>query len=198
MAIVLVMLGLLATIAVPRFLAARSRALQAEARHTLKSWAQAQHAYYKETRSYEENIRAIGFTVERGNRYAYYFSSGPFFCEHRDTATLPPNTQPVDCIAVDRYAHGMDQPDLPVPMRFRVTHLGPGDASDDPGISGPCPGCNISAFAVSQLDEDLQDVDTWYIATEDVRVSGTCGAERGDLVPANTPLNSYDDLECGF
>ncbi|WP_257455161.1 type IV pilin protein [Archangium lipolyticum] len=198
-ALVLVMLGLLAAIAVPRFLAARSRALQTEARHNLKSWAQAQHAYHQETNGYTQDIRTLGFTVERGNRYAYYFGDDSK-CELRETATLPPMTGSVECIGVDVYVHGLDRNDSkPAPRRFKVIHLGPGDATNVPGISGPCPGCNTDAVAVGQLDDEPHGVDTWYIATENVSIdsaSDICGTERGDVVPAKTPINTYDDIEC--
>ncbi|PTL78154.1 type IV pilin protein [Vitiosangium sp. GDMCC 1.1324] len=194
-AIVLVMLGLLAVIAVPRFLSARSHAHQAEVRQNLKAWSQAQRSFYQEEARYEENIRTLGFTIERGNRYAYFFGSW-LNCELRDTATpTVPDSGTVDCITVDRYVHGPDWAQLPVWPRFKATHTGPGAAPIDPGLGGSCPDCNISAIATGEIDGDLADVDTWYVSTGDAELSRTCGTEKTS-VQAGKPFNVYDDIEC--
>jgi len=57
-AIVLVMLGLLSAVALPRFLSSRARAHQAEARSNLKSWILAQRSFYEENARYEEEVGA--------------------------------------------------------------------------------------------------------------------------------------------
>jgi type IV pilus assembly protein PilA len=193
-AIVLVMSGLLATIAIPRFLAARSRAHQAEVRQNLKSRVMAQRALYQEKARYEGDLRALGFTIERGNRYAYYFDLIPE-CELRDTEAPVTHSAAVRCIAVDRYAHGFDRPSFPAWPLFGVQHTGQGDAPGFPGLGGPCPGCNISAIAVGDIDDEPSGQDSWYVSTANAEVSGRCGAERGS-VQAGTPINVYDDVEC--
>jgi type IV pilus assembly protein PilA len=201
-AVVLVMLGLLSAIAVPRFLSSRARAHQAEARSTLKSWYLTQRSHYEEKAYYAEDLRQLGFTVERGNRYAYYFGRSTS-CEIRDTEVVPPPPprRMVTCVAVDRYAHGMNTPALPLwwPFTFEVlgiTHTGEGLAPANPGLSyagPPDPRMNISALAVGDIDDDVLGVDTWYVSSADASASLECGDSKKHL-EAGTPLNYFDDV----
>jgi len=205
-AIVLVMLGLLSAVALPRFLSSRTRAHQAEARSNLKSWILAQRSFYEENARYEEDIRELGFTVERGNRYTYYFGRLPFFyCETRDTAVAvvpqPPPGWSVDCITRDRYEHGMNSLDKPLWWPFMgrtvgITHTGEGYAPSNPGVTnsrmGWTPEGNISALAVANIDDDAA-VDTWYVSSADASVSLKCGDSKEHL-EAGTPINYFDDV----
>ncbi|HZH75086.1 MAG TPA: hypothetical protein VEY88_03575 [Archangium sp.] len=201
-AIVLVMLGLLSAVALPRFLSSRARAHQAEARSNLKSWILAQRSFYEENARYEEDLNALAFTVERGNRYAYYFSNFAL-CEWRDTeVAVAPQPSPwgLTCIAVDRYQHGSHLPAAPVGMRligaFGTTHTGEGYAPGNPGMSlrrwdGES---NISAVAIGSLDDNFRDMDTWYVSSADASVSVKCGDSKQHL-EAGTPINLYDDID---
>jgi type IV pilus assembly protein PilA len=201
--IVLVMLGLLSAVALPRFLSSRARAHQAEVRGNLKSWILAQRSFYEENARYEEDIRQLGFTVERGNRYAYYFGRGHSYCEMRDTAVaVIPQPSPgwfVDCIAVDRYVHSMST-DKPVwfTKPSDVTHTGEGYAPSYPGVTnsrmGWTPEGNISALAVGNIDQEaIGVVDTWYVSSADASVSPKCGDSKEHL-EAGTPINLFDDV----
>ena len=202
-AVVLVMLGLLSAIAVPRFLSSRARAHQAEVRNNLNSWMFAQRSHYEEKGRYEQDLLKLGFTVERGNRYAYYFGLMPAVCEMRNTAEPvrpPPTTRwPMNCIAADRYVHGDKV--VPVPPWFGMsnpvaTHTGEGFPPGDPGVTNGPEGWtsegNISAFAVGQIDGDPV-MDSWYISSADARISARCGDSKEHL-EAGTPINYFDDV----
>jgi type IV pilus assembly protein PilA len=205
-AVVLVMLGLLSAIAVPRFLSSRARAHQAEVRNNLKEWYLVQRSFYEENARYEMDLRQLGFTVDRGNRYAYYFGfAGLTFCEIRDTeVAVPPRPNPfgMTCIAVDRYEHGKNTPALPAGMLltqgFGITHTGEGFAPGNPGVTnGPegwSPEGNISAVAVGVIAGNGPGTDSWYISSADARVSLKCGESKEHL-EAGTPINTYDDVD---
>jgi len=203
-AVVLVMLGLLSAIAVPRFLSSRARAHQAEVRNNLNSWMHAQRSFYAENARYEMDLRALGFTVERGNRYAYYFGFQGLPCEMRDTeVAVPPRPSHwgTTCIAVDRYEHGMKIPARPA-WFIRpgdITHTGEGFGPGDPGVTNGPEGWtsegNISAVAVGSIDEERTGVvDIWYISSADARVSARCGDSKQHL-EAGTPINYLDDVD---
>ena len=203
--VVLVMLGLLSAIAVPRFLSSRARAHQAEVRNNLNSWMHAQRSYFEEVGRYEQDLHALGFTIDRGNRYAYYFGLMPDPCEKRDTAEAvrpPPNPRrPLTCIEADRYVHGRNTAGRPPWFRRGgddITHTGEGFAPGNPGPTNGPEGWssvgNISAFAVGNIDDEVYGMDTWYISSADSRVSMKCGDSKEHLA-AGTPINYYDDLE---
>jgi Tfp pilus assembly protein PilE len=194
-AVVLVMVGLLSAIAVPRFLSSQARAHQAEVRSNLKAWTLAQRSFYEENARYTENLVELGYTVPRGNRYAYYFRRFPR-CEFRDTAVpTTANPREVNCIAVDRYEHGMQLKPFPSTPIVQVTHTGEGLPPNDPGVTnGPegwSPEGNISALASGHIDEDSILPDSWYVSTADASVSAKCGDSKQHL-EAGTPINVYD------
>ena len=73
---------------------------------------------------------------------------------------------------------------------------GGGDDPKSPGVSGPCPGCNIDAFAVADLDNEKGGLDTWHIGTKDAKLSTPpCGNDEVVIV-AGVPFNTYNDVEC--
>jgi len=185
-------------------LSSRARAHQAEVRNNLNSWMHAQRSYYAENARYEMDFRALGFTVDRGNRYAYYFGFMGLPCEMRDTAVPvrpPPNPgRPMSCIAADRYVHGMTIPARPVWWpTFGITHTGEGFAPGNPGVTNGPEGWtsegNISAIAVGQIDQEaIGVVDSWYISSADAAVSMKCGDSKQHL-EAGTPINYFDDVD---
>lgn len=191
------MVGLLSAIAVPRFLSSQARAHQAEVRSNLKAWTLAQRSFHEENARYTENLLELGYTVPRGNRYAYYFSLFAM-CELRDTAVPTANPWEVNCIAADRYEHGMQLNPLPTTPIVQVTHTGEGLPPNYPGVTrGPAgwsPEGTISALASSHLDEDSLVPDSWYVSTADASGSAKCGDSKQHL-EAGTPINVYDAVE---
>jgi type IV pilus assembly protein PilA len=192
--IVVAIIGILAAIAIPNFMKFQARAKQSEAKSNLRTWFVSERAYLQEKGGYSEFTTTVGFAPERGNRYAYYFSQAQD-CEQRKAAgiTMPKNAT---CITVDEAKFAVVTP-LPayVPVTFSW-NAGNGDDPKSPGISGNCPGCNIDAFAVGDIDSDTRGMDTWHISTKDARVSAPpCGNEEVVII-AGVPFNTFNDVEC--
>jgi type IV pilus assembly protein PilA len=193
--IVVAIIGILAAIAIPNFIKFQARSKQAEAKSNLRSWFTTQRSYLLEKGGYQESHKVIGFSPERGNRYAYYFSLTQS-CEERKadgTVTLPDQA---NCVTVDqaRFPEVNARPAPITPSFTWVSGEGPNPSS--PGLSGSCPGCNIDAFAAANIDNDPSGVDTWHIATKDARVSAPpCGNDEVSLV-AGVPYNTFNDADC--
>jgi len=84
--IVVAIIGILAAIAIPNFIKFQARSKQAEAKANLKALFTAQKAYYQEKDTFSDKIANVGFSPERGNRYAYRLGSGSW--QQRDVATV--------------------------------------------------------------------------------------------------------------
>jgi type IV pilus assembly protein PilA len=193
--IVVAIIGILAAIAIPNFIKFQARSKQAEAKSNLRSWFTTQRAYLLERGSYQESHAVLGFSPERGNRYAYYFSTTQK-CEERKadgSITLPDQA---NCITVDQARfQGLNAKPTAITPSFTWT-TGPGTNPTSPGMGGSCPGCNINAFAVANIDNDPSGLDTWHIATKDAQVSTPpCGNDEVVLV-AGVPYNTFNDADC--
>ncbi|WNG19680.1 type IV pilin protein [Cystobacter fuscus] len=192
--IVVAIIGILAAVAIPNFIKFQARSKQAEAKSNLRTWFVGQRAYQQEKGAYSEFLTTIGFSPERGNRYAYYFAQTQT-CEQRSASgvTLPKDA---NCITVDeaKFNVASAQP-AAMPISFSWNE-GNGDDPKSPGISGSCPGCNIDAFAAGDIDSDSGSVDTWHISTKDAKLStAPCGNDEL-VVIAGVPLNTFSDVEC--
>lgn len=71
----LVIIGVLATIAIPMFLGYRVRASQAEAKANLSAIKVAQSAHYAEANGYTDDLSQIAWRPEGSPRYLYGFTS---------------------------------------------------------------------------------------------------------------------------
>src|SRR5262249_25878109 len=69
--IVVAIIGILAAIAIPNFIKFQARSKQSEAKANLKSLFTAEKSYKQEKDVYTICISKMGFSPERGNRYAY-------------------------------------------------------------------------------------------------------------------------------
>jgi type IV pilus assembly protein PilA len=193
--IVVAIIGILAAIAIPNFAKFQARSRQAEAKSNLRGWFVTQRALMQEKSGYQESHRVIGFSPERGNRYAYYFGATQV-CEERKSDGILTQPEAANCITVDqgRFQTALA---LPAPQKVGFTWAA-GDGADpkSPGLSGACPGCNINAFAVANLDNEPGGLDTWHIATKDAQVSSPpCGNEE-TLAVAGVPYNTFNDADC--
>jgi type IV pilus assembly protein PilA len=103
----------------------------------------------------------------------------------------------VTCIEVDlgKYTSASAKPTLAKPG---FAWSGAGDDPKNPGISGPCPGCNVDGYAGGQIDNDKIGVDSWYISTKDATATTPpCGADATETnAVAGTPYNTYNDVDC--
>jgi len=192
--IVVAIIGILAAIAIPNFIKFQARSKQGEAKANLKAWFTTQRAFLQEKDRYEEDIKIIGYSPERGNRYAYYFQSGSTACEVRGTTAVASMTSAF-CIDVDTGKFkGADA--RPTYKAIGVTHVGTGIAPKKPGISGSCPGCNIDAVAAGNVDNEASGFDTWYISTGDATANAVCGNADEKMAVAGSPFINYNDVDC--
>ncbi len=112
--IVVAIIGILATIAIPNFLKYQARAKQTEAKSNLVALHTAEISYFAENNGYIDDFNAIGFGVS-GSSQRYYYELG--------SATL--GTLPPGCTASDL--------DVATPTGFTAVAIGniDGDATCD-------------------------------------------------------------------
>lgn len=71
LALVIAIIGILAAIALPKYMNYQCRAKQVEARGGLGSLAKMQQAYFSEYDTYAMTLSSIGFAVKGGSKYDY-------------------------------------------------------------------------------------------------------------------------------
>ncbi|MCA9473615.1 MAG: prepilin-type N-terminal cleavage/methylation domain-containing protein [Nitrospira sp.] len=82
--IVVAIIGILATIAIPKFMTYQAKAKQTEAKNNLVAIHTGQIAYFAENNGYIDDFNAIGFAVS-GSSQRYYYELG-----RANMGTLPP------------------------------------------------------------------------------------------------------------
>ena len=85
--IVVVIIGILAALAIPRFMQATTKSKQSEAKQLLKQIYTMERAYRQETGSYSLDLNTIGVEIMAGNRYAYVVTSTDLTANFLCTAT---------------------------------------------------------------------------------------------------------------
>jgi type IV pilus assembly protein PilA len=196
--IVVAIIGILAAIAIPNFIKFQARSKQGEAKANLKAWFTSQRAFLQEKDKYIEDIKILGFSPERGNRYAYYFSTTNA-CETRTKAGLGTDTT-YNCIYVDegKFDGAKNDPGTgKAPTGLVYVTAGGNSPPGAFGISGPCPGCNIAGLASGNIDNEQTGIDTWFIATKDASdFTAFCGNSDEKAAVAGSPTLSYNDVDC--
>lgn len=146
---------------------------QNECVRNLKGWFTAQKAFWQEHERYTVFVQELGFSPERGNRYAYFSGPGPVERRSlgREEATLRDTGFGVDTQKFEGGALSFDQ--LPERVRREV------------GISGQCPQCDITLACLGQLDTD-PTLDVWTVSTRDRTL-------EGEFVSAGQPYNEVRD-----
>ena len=189
-------ISLLAAIAVPNMMRFQARAKQSEAKTVLKAYAAAQSAYFAEVDSYTDQLDTLGFSPERGNRYAYLASVAPSAWQGRSTVSLghPGNATgvEVDCWKLGG-ASCVAHPGRPSPIGFTVTYqpgrVGPTDTGVVPGPAG---GYLVEARGAIDVDAE---VDVWLLSSGALQVTDSTCAEPV-RIGAGAPVNVYDDVLC--
>jgi type IV pilus assembly protein PilA len=78
--IVVVIIGILAALAIPRFMTASTKSKQSEAKQILKQIYVMERAYFQENGFYTNNLNTLGVEIMAGARYAYtVVVAGPAF-----------------------------------------------------------------------------------------------------------------------
>ncbi len=170
-------LGILSAIAIPNFIRYQARAKQSECRANLKAFYAVARAA-KEGEHLQKDLSKLGFTPERGNRYAYFLGPGPMEDRSGPQAT---GTEGAEAIGVDTFkypkARALTFKDLPAEVASQV------------GISGECPDCSITMACAGDVDNDPSDTpDVWTISTKD-RYSA-----NGEAIPWGEPYNHVNDV----
>ncbi|EPX63191.1 type IV pilus subunit [Cystobacter fuscus DSM 2262] len=195
--IVVAIIGILAAIAIPNFIKFQARSKQGEAKANLKAWFTSQRAYLQEKDKYSENVQTVGFSPERGNRYAYYFGTAGKTCIVRDAKGVT-DTANANCITVDSAKfQGSATPKEAPPTS--PSYTGAGANPGMPGLGGCTTGigCNISGLAAGNVDNDSTGIDTWWISTKDTSAIGSaCGNNDETVAVAGAPYLSYNDVDC--
>jgi type IV pilus assembly protein PilA len=192
--IVLAIIGIVSSIALPIFFQYQARARQAEAKAELKSWYNAVASVFAERGNYFETMADSGFSPGRGNRYQYMFSAG---CSYEVRAGLTPASSALDsCVTVDQFQF----PGLaltPTPIDAPFTYSGPQpDPGNPAGLVGSCPDCAIRGMAAGNIDKESRGIDTWVISTKDGQANTAGCGVAGTAAPSGTPYQTFNDATC--
>jgi hypothetical protein len=170
-------LGLLAGLALPFQIRFAARPRQSECEGNLKSW-------FVQQRTRQQGVAleldTVGFSPERGNRYAYFAGPAPLEDRSRVEVSRPKGAVG---IGVDTWRHETVRPitfeDLP-PDVARITGLSGGQCPQGPD-------CAITLVCAGNIDQDAT-LDVWSISTED-RIG-----PDGESSPAGELMRHVDDV----
>ncbi len=192
--IVVTIIGILASIALPSFTTFLAQSRQAEPKAMLKTWFSTQRSYFAEKSAYTESFVVLGFSPERGNRYGYGFAATCSNYEVRLGVTVATDST-ANCITVDQAKFPslslIQTPNVPA-----QTYSGGGGNPGSPaGLGGTCPNCNIQAYAAGNIDNDL-GVDTWIISTVGSTFSAPGCGIASTAVGSGIPTHAFNDVNC--
>jgi type IV pilus assembly protein PilA len=191
--IVVAIIGILASLAIPKFLRFQAKSRQSEVQTNLKAMWVAQQAYYATNNEYATTFAQLGWKPERGNRYSYSFNVAmPGTHETRATAT-PVSTDTDTVIDSDSYAN---------------SSIAAGDVSLTPIAPGggtvPVASKTVISFsATGNVDSELgaadadQGVDSWIITSQSLDLTPNCGDTTKNHEVAGKPFLVNDDVVCG-
>ncbi|XXF80846.1 fimbrial protein [Myxococcaceae bacterium GXIMD 01537] len=169
-------IGIGAAVAIPSFVRYEGRAKQAECKTNLKVWYTSQRVSQS---GFFTSIAQVGFSPERGNRYAYFAGPGPI--EDRSGAESQGTASAVG-VGVDTFKNPKA-----TPVAFEAL---PADLANELGVTGECPdgaGCAVTMACAGDIDGD-ETLDVWSISTQDRKDA------NGDFQPAGTPVQHVNDV----
>jgi type IV pilus assembly protein PilA len=193
--IVVSIIGVLASIAIPSFLRFQARARQAEVSTNLKSLFTSMRTLQRKPAL---DVHATGFSPERGNRYSYHMEDSCNSYEDRSNqqvAIHPGDT----CIGADTFRNPA------FPDTFTVVNpsstswnntLGMGANA---GLFGDDQSWDFLIYAAGDVDGNPADgADTWLISSTEGEVAAFCPATGGvtERVIPGEPFNTNNDVNC--
>jgi prepilin-type N-terminal cleavage/methylation domain-containing protein len=196
--IVVAIIGILASIAIPSFLRLQARARQSEAATNLKSLFTSMRT---QQRKPPEDIHSTGFAPERGNRYSYHLEDACATYENRSAIDAVLGNPDV-CVGADTFRFA-GFPDI-------FTVVPPAGATWDAkgvanglGVTSGLYGTNESwdflVYAGGDVDNNaLDSADTWLISSSDGDLLAACPTTGGvtEPVAGGEPFNTNNDVNC--
>lgn len=206
--IVVAIIGILAAIAIPNFIRFQARSKQSEAKTNLKAIFTGQRSFFGERDTYSAVAANIGFSPERGNRYAYVLDNAACVWQARPNGPInPANASAETCIMVDTGRYPAMLPTPAVVAGVPVYQPPANNPNIPVGIASLtatlqfCPVCSFAASATGNIDNDAT-LDQWYVGSMDATVApGVCW-EGTPVVPAvgnnpaGQPWNTNNDVGC--
>jgi len=190
--IVVAIVGLLATVALPQMVNFQARARQSEVKVNLRAWYEVETLYFHEKNGYVESIIETGFSPTVGNRYAYLMSSSCTY-QVRNTAAIT-TPEGANCITVDQNRFPTSALAY-APAAISATFTGAGGDPALPGVAGTCPSCNALAIGTANLDNELAGIDTWLISTKAGTVA-SCGTSNETRLVPGVVFHVKNDVNC--
>jgi len=176
------MVGILAAIAIPNFIKFQARSKQSECKSNLKAVFTAQKSYFQEKDRYSTLPSEIGFSPERGNRYAYFLDVRGALQDRSAVAVSSPGRDETG-IGVDTFRYTTMRP-----LTLDNVNAALADGLR-PGVQGKCPEeCSFLAICAGNIDNDAT-LDVWSVSSEDRTVTDT-----GESIPAGMPFNHVNDV----
>jgi type IV pilus assembly protein PilA len=196
--IVVAIIGILASIAIPSFLRMQARARQSEVATNLKSAFTSMRTLQRKP---VKDIHATGFAAERGNRYSYHLDDSCSSAEDRSgvDTVLHPSDQ---CVGVDTFRFTGFPTTFPVEQPSSATWDAKGTLNGlakDSGIFGDEQSWSFLMYAAGDVDNNIGDTsDTWLISSSDGDVAPACPNTGGvtEHISAGEPFNANNDVDC--
>ena len=200
--IVVAIIGILAAIAIPNFIKFQARSKQSEPKANLKGLFTAQKSYFNEKDSYSTAIGLIGFSPERGNRYAYYVDSTGIQ-QPRSASTF--GTPAVwTGVTVDTFKFPK-QPDGTTDTVASPAVAVPGGApGKTAGVSGLYKDAtdnktHFTHWAVGNIDNDVtptSGLDQWFISSQSKEITPSDCTGTKENSAEGVPANTNNDVNC--
>jgi type IV pilus assembly protein PilA len=188
--IVVAIIGVLASVAIPNFVKFQARSKQAEPKANLKALFVAQRTYFSERDSFSSSMSNIGFIPERGNRYM--IASGGSSLSSRSAAAENVVSTHTG-FAVDTYkgyAAITSAATTNITAAASATSAGTCTIADVGCVATGNNGA-FEAVAAGNIDNDTT-IDSWAVSSMSLTIASnaTVGAEaeaqrNGPGIPAN-------------
>jgi prepilin-type N-terminal cleavage/methylation domain-containing protein len=196
--IVVAIIGILASIAIPSFLRLQARARQSEVATNLKSLFTSMRTLQRKPSA---DIHSTGFAAERGNRYSYHIENACSSYEDRSAVDAVQHT--VDkCVGTDTFRFTSFPATFavvpPASANWDAKGMGNG-LTTNAGLFGDDQTWSFLVYAAGDVDNNLGDTsDTWLISSSDGELEAACPSTGGVMehVAAGEPFNSNNDVDC--
>ncbi|MCA2979764.1 MAG: hypothetical protein INH41_11770 [Myxococcaceae bacterium] len=217
--LVVAIIGILAAVALPNFIRFQAKGKQSEAGINLKAVFTAQKASFSHLNGFWSDVSAIGFSVERGNRYLYDLGPTSTTVEGGSEGTcgnlvvdrtmVAVGVMAGDCgYSADTVKHGdtfdaMTLRALAEADRLPLSLMSQVGLNADlmaAGVNGmDCPNCDFAAVAISNIDND-PGADVWWISSQTIETPDIVGCPPGRTVmagnafPGGSPVPVVNDV----